>query len=74
MINSRKMKWAVHIARMEAIRNAYKTLIGNPEEDRNAYYRNRARRCGMDSSGSGEGPVAGCCEQSNGLSRSIKVE
>jgi len=53
MINSRKMKWAVHIARMEAIRNAYKTLIGNPEEDRNAYYRNRARRCGMDSSGSG---------------------
>jgi hypothetical protein len=29
-------------------------------------------RCGLDSSGSGQGPVAGCCEHGNELSGSIK--
>jgi hypothetical protein len=30
------------------------------------------RRCGLDSSGSGSGPVAGCCENDNEPSGSIK--
>jgi hypothetical protein len=29
-------------------------------------------RCGLDSSGSGQGPVAGCCEHGNDLSSVIK--
>jgi hypothetical protein len=28
--------------------------------------------CGLDSSGPGQGPVAGCCEHGNELSGSIK--
>jgi hypothetical protein len=28
--------------------------------------------CGLDSSGSGQGPVAGCCEHGNALLSSIK--
>jgi hypothetical protein len=31
MIKSRTMRWAGHIARMEAKRNAYRILVGNPE-------------------------------------------
>jgi hypothetical protein len=30
--------------------------------------------CGVNSSGSGYGPVAGCCEHGNELSGSVKVE
>jgi hypothetical protein len=29
-------------------------------------------RCGLDASGLGEGPVAGCCERGNDPSGSIK--
>jgi hypothetical protein len=32
MIKSRKMEWAGHVARMGAKRNAYKILVGKPEE------------------------------------------
>jgi hypothetical protein len=32
----------------------------------------RVRGCGLDSSGSGQGPVAGSCEQGNEPSGSIK--
>jgi hypothetical protein len=31
-------------------------------------------RCGLDSCGSGEGPVAGCCEDGNEPSGSIRGE
>jgi hypothetical protein len=34
MIKSRKMRWAGHVARMEKKRNAYRILVGNPEEKR----------------------------------------
>jgi hypothetical protein len=32
MINSRRMRWAGHVARMEETRNAYRILVGKPEK------------------------------------------
>jgi hypothetical protein len=32
MIKSRRMKWAGHVARMGEKRNAYRILVGKPEE------------------------------------------
>jgi hypothetical protein len=32
MIKSRRMRWAEHVARMGEKRNAYRILVGNPEE------------------------------------------
>jgi hypothetical protein len=32
MIKSRMMRWAGHVARMEKTRNAYRILVGKPEE------------------------------------------
>jgi hypothetical protein len=34
MIKSRRLRWAGHIARMGAKRNAYRILVGNPEGKR----------------------------------------
>jgi hypothetical protein len=34
MIKSRRMKWARHVARMGKKRNAYRILVGKPEEKR----------------------------------------
>jgi hypothetical protein len=34
MIKSRRMRWAEHVARMRAKRNAYRVLVGKPEEKR----------------------------------------
>jgi hypothetical protein len=34
MIESRRMRWAGHIARMGAKRNAYRILVGKPESKR----------------------------------------
>jgi hypothetical protein len=34
MIESRRMRWAGYVARMEEKRNAYRTLVGNPEGKR----------------------------------------
>jgi transposase len=34
MINSRRMRWAEHVARMREMRNAYRILVGKPEGDR----------------------------------------
>jgi hypothetical protein len=31
IIKSRRMKWAGHVARMRAKRNAYRILVGKPE-------------------------------------------
>jgi hypothetical protein len=60
------------------MRNAYKILVGKPEGKR-PFGRYR-RRCedlmntvqGIVSSGSGQGPVRGCCEHGNEPSGSIK--
>jgi transcription termination factor 2 len=34
MIKSRRMRWAGHVARMRERRNAYRILVGKPEEKR----------------------------------------
>jgi hypothetical protein len=34
MINSRRMRWIGHVARMGEKRNAYRILVGNPEGKR----------------------------------------
>jgi hypothetical protein len=34
MMKSRKMRWARHLARMWAKRNAYRKYVGKPEEER----------------------------------------
>jgi hypothetical protein len=34
MIKSRRLRWAVHVARMGAKNNAYRILLGKPEGDR----------------------------------------
>jgi hypothetical protein len=34
MIQSRRMRWAGHVARMGAKRNAYRILVGKPEGNR----------------------------------------
>jgi hypothetical protein len=33
MIKSRRMRWAGHVARKGETRNAYRILVGKPEED-----------------------------------------
>ena len=33
-LNSRRLRWAGHVARMEQFRNAYRTLVGKPESKR----------------------------------------
>jgi hypothetical protein len=45
MIKSRRMRWAGHVARMRETRNAYRTLVGKPEEKRPL---GRPRRRGVD--------------------------
>jgi hypothetical protein len=32
VIKSRRMRWAGHVGRMGEVRNAYKILVGKPEE------------------------------------------
>jgi hypothetical protein len=34
MIKSRRMRWAGHVARIWETRNAYRILVGKPEEKR----------------------------------------
>jgi hypothetical protein len=45
MIKSRRMRWAGHVARMGETRNAYRILVGKPEEKRPL---ERPRRRWMD--------------------------
>ena len=33
-LKSRRLRWAEHVARMEQSRNAYRVLVGKPEEKR----------------------------------------
>jgi hypothetical protein len=75
-MKSRRMRWAGHVARMGEDRNVYRVLVGKPEGKR-PLGRPRRRwedgikmdvgeigwgGCGADSSGSGYGSLAGCCE------------
>jgi hypothetical protein len=69
------MRWEEHVARMGEERKLYKVSVGKQEGKRPL---ERPRRrwedeirmdrrvigwgCGVDSPGSGYGPVAGCCE------------
>jgi hypothetical protein len=79
--------WAGHVARMGEERKVYKVLVGKPEGRRPL---GRPRRkwedgirndlgrlawgCGLDSTGSGQGPVAGCCECGDEPSGSCATE
>jgi hypothetical protein len=67
------MRWAGHVARIEK-RRLYKVLVVRPEGKR-ALGTPRSRweegirmnlrlveGCGLHSAGSGQGPMAGCCE------------
>jgi hypothetical protein len=75
-IKSRRMRWAGHVARMGEGRNVYRVLVGKLE-GKSPLRRPRRRWvdgikmdlkeigwvvCGVDSPGSGQGPLAGCCE------------
>jgi hypothetical protein len=42
MIKSRRMRWVGHVAHTGEIRNAYRILVGNPEEKKPS----RRPRCG----------------------------
>jgi hypothetical protein len=71
------MRWAGHVARRGKERKVYKVLVGKPE-GRRPLGRPRRRLevgirmdlrdiglgggGGLDSTSSGQGPVAGCCE------------
>jgi hypothetical protein len=75
-IKLRRMRWAGHVARMGEDRKSYKALVGKPEGKR-PLGRPRCRwedgiridlkeigwGGGVDSTGSGQGPVAGSCER-----------
>jgi hypothetical protein len=75
-VKSMRMRWAEHVARMGEEGKFCKVLVGKPEGKR-PLGRTRRRweydiridlseiglgGCGLDSTGSGQGPVAGCCE------------
>jgi hypothetical protein len=73
-----------HVACMEVMINAYKILV-RKSDGKKPLRRSRHRwecnirtvltkvgRCGLDSSGSGQGPVVGSCGQSNKPLGSIK--
>jgi hypothetical protein len=76
-VKSRRMRWAEHVARMGEERKVYKVLVGKPEGKRPLGIPRRScedgirmdlREIGLggvggfDSTGSEQGPVAGCCE------------
>jgi hypothetical protein len=88
-VKSRRMRWAGHVARMGERRKVYRVLVGKPEgknhlEDQGVGGKMGSewilRRltwgggCGLDSTGSGQGPVAGCCECGDEPSGSCTTE
>jgi hypothetical protein len=87
-VKSRRMRWAEHVARMGEDRKVYKVLVGKPEGKR-PLGRPRRRwedgirmdlreiglgGCGLVSTDSGQGPVAGCCECGDERSGSCATE
>jgi hypothetical protein len=89
-IKSRRMRWAGHVARIGEERKVCKVLVGKPEGKRplgrqrredqvGRWYQNGSWRywlggCGLDSTSSGQGPVAGCCEYGDESSGSCATE
>jgi hypothetical protein len=80
VIKARRIRWAAYVARMGAIINVCKTLVAKPEgkrshgkfrlggEDNNRIHLREigwGDVCGLDSFGSGYGPVTGSCEHGN---------
>jgi hypothetical protein len=88
-VKSRRMRWAGHVGRMGEERKVYKVLVGKPE-GKKPLGRPRRRWedgiridlreiglmgvCGLDSTGSGQVPVAGCCECGDEPSGSCATE
>jgi hypothetical protein len=87
-VKSRRMRWAGHVARMGEERKVYKVLVGKPE-GRRPLGRPRRRwedgirmdlreiglgGYGLDSTGSGQGPVVSCCECGDEPSGSCATE
>jgi hypothetical protein len=87
-VKSRRMRWAGHVARMGEERKVYKVLVGKPEGKRPLGRPKRRWEdgirmdlretslggCGLDSTASGQGPVAGCCECGDEPSGSCATE
>jgi hypothetical protein len=87
-VKSRRMRWTGHVSRMEEERKVYKFLVGKPERKRPLGRPRRRwedgirmdlkeiglRGLGLDSTGSGQGPVAGCCECGDEPSGSCATE
>jgi hypothetical protein len=89
-VKSRRMRWAGHVARMGEERKVYKVLEGKPEGKRPLGRPTRRWEdgirmdlveiswgrgaCGLDSTGSGQGLVAGCCECGDEPSGSCATE
>jgi hypothetical protein len=86
-VKSRRMRWAGHVERMEEERKVYKVLWKSPKE--RDHFEDQgvggkmgsewilgrlAGGCGLDSTGSGQGPVAGCCECGDEPSGSCAAE
>jgi hypothetical protein len=83
------MRWAGHVARMGEERKVHKVLVGKLERKRPLGRPKRRWEDGikmdlreiglgggggLDSSGSGQGPVAGCCECGDEPSGSCATE
>jgi hypothetical protein len=82
-VKSRRMRWAGHVARMGEKRKVYKVLVGKPEGKRPLGRRRHRwedgirmnlKEIGLDSTGSGQGPLAGCCECGDEPSGSCATE
>jgi hypothetical protein len=68
-VKSRRMRWAGHVACVGEDRKVYEVLMGKPEGkkplgrwDQKGSWGDWLGGCGLDSTSSGQGPVAGCCE------------
>jgi hypothetical protein len=75
-VRSGRVRWAGHVARMGEERGVCRVLVGGPEGRRplggpGSSWEDGIRMdlreiglggCGLDSTVSGQGPVAGCCE------------
>jgi hypothetical protein len=87
-VKSRRMRWAGHVACMGEERNVYKVLVGKsggkrplgrPRRRWEDVIRMDIREiglgvCGLDSTVSGQGPMAGCCECGDESSGSCATE
>jgi hypothetical protein len=66
VIKTRRKRWAGHVAHLGEMRDIDGKIIIE------WIFGNWVRKCGMDAYGSGQGPVAGCCEYGNKCPGSIQ--